>query len=249
MSIFLVGGGPDTTTSPVIFDQFMAEVVHRTAAAGSTRPPRIAVVLVDHEDSAAYFLPAYLDPLHRRMPCEVVTVLLHRQEHVDPQVFDGVDAIVVGGGPTPVYAEALRPAAAAIRRAVQSGAPYLGFSAGAMIASEQAIVGGYLVRGIEVCPEDASEGLREVELREGLGLVSFAVDVHAAQAGTLGRAVAAVVHGLAAKAVAVDEDTALVLPHSDPGEQRGIGAGNCWLIRGPGHKAAVSILGSIVTRG
>lgn len=249
MSIFLVGGGPDTTTSPVIFDQFMAEVVHRTAAAGSTRPPRIAVVLVDHEDSAAYFLPAYLDPLHRRTPCEVVTVLLRRQEHVDPRVFDGVDAIVVGGGPTPVYAEGLRPAAAAIREAVQSGAPYLGFSAGAMIAPEQAIVGGYLVRGIEVCPEDASEGLREVELREGLGLVSFAVDVHAAQAGTLGRAVAAVVHGLAGKAVAVDEDTALVLPHSDPGEQRGIGAGNCWLIRGPGHKAAVSILGSIVTRG
>ena len=62
-------------------------------------------------------------------------------------------------------------------------------------------------------------------------------------------AVAVVVHGLAGKAVAVDENTALVLPHSDPGEQRGIGAGNCWLIRGPGPKAAVSILGSVVTHG
>lgn len=246
MSIFLVGGGPDTTTSPAIFDRFVAEALRR---AGGRRPPRIAVVLVDHEGSAAYFLPAYLDPLRRRTPCEVVTVLLRRQEHVDPGVFDGVDAIVVGGGPSPVYAERLRPAAAAIRHAVQAGAPYLGFSAGAMIAPERAIVGGYLVHGVEVCPEDASEGLGEVELREGLGLVSFAVDVHAAQGGTLGRAVAAVVHGLAGKAVAVDEDTALVVPHSDPGEQRRIGAGACWLIRGPGPKAAVSILGNVVTGG
>lgn len=246
MSIFLVGGGPDTTTTPVIFDQFVAEVVHRT---GDSRPPRIAVALVDHEGSAAYFLPAYLEPLNRRLACDVVTVLLHRGEPVDPGVFDGADAVVVGGGPTPVYAEGLRPAGAAIRQAVQAGVPYLGFSAGAMIAGEQAIVGGYLVRGAEVCPEDASEGLGEVELREGIGLVPFAVDVHAAQAGTLGRAVAAVVHGMAGKAVAVDENTALVLPHLDPGEQRAIGTGNCWLVRGPGPRAAVSILGSLVTGG
>ncbi|KUM33292.1 Type 1 glutamine amidotransferase-like domain-containing protein [Arthrobacter sp. EPSL27] len=246
MSIFLVGGGPDTTTTPVIFDQFVAEVVHR---AGASRPPRIAVVLVDHEGSAAYFLPAYLEPLNRRLACDTVPVLLRRGEPVDPGVFDGVDAIVVGGGPTPVYAEGLRPAGAAIRQAVQAGVPYLGFSAGAMIAGERAIVGGYLVRGAEVCPEDASEGLGEVELREGLGLVPFAVDVHAAQAGTLGRAVAAVVHGMAGKAVAVDENTALVLPHLDPGEQRAIGSGNCWLVRGPGPRATVSILGSVVTGG
>ena len=112
MSIFLVGGGPDTVTTPVIFDQFMAEARQR---AGGSRPPRIAVVLVDHEGSVEYFLPAYLDPLHRRTPSEVTTVLLRRRGGVDPQAFDGVDAIVVGGGPTPVYAEGLRTAAAAIR--------------------------------------------------------------------------------------------------------------------------------------
>jgi cyanophycinase len=118
-----------------------------------------------------------------------------------------------------------------------------------MIAPERAIVGGYRVRGVEVCPEDASEGLGEVELREGLGLVSFAVDVHAAQAGTLGRAVAAVVHGMVDKAVAVDENTALVLAHADPAEQRVIGTNSCWLIRGPGPKTMVSVLGSVITRG
>ena len=51
------------------------------------------------------------------------------------------------------------------------------------------------------------------------------------------------------KAVAVDENTALVLPHADPGEQRGIGSGNCWLIKGHGAKVTVSILGSVVTGG
>lgn len=246
MSIFLVGGGPDTVSTPVIFDQFVAEARHR---AGDSRPPRIAVVLVDHEGSAEYFLPAYLEPLHRRMPCDVATVLLRRRETADPRAFDGVDAVIVGGGPTPIYAEGLRPAAPAIRQAVAAGAPYLGFSAGAMIAPERAIIGGYRIRGVEVCPEDALEGLGEVELREGLGLVPFAVDVHAAQAGTLGRAVAAVVHGMVDKAVAVDENTALVLAHADPGEQRVIGSNSCWLVRGPGPKTTVSVLGSVVTHG
>ena len=133
-------------------------------------------------------------------------------------MFDDVDAIVVGGGPTPGYLDGLRPSAAAIRRGGRRRAlPYLGFSAGAMVAPERAIVGGYRIRGTEVCPEDASEGLEELEIRDGLGLVPFAVDVHAAQAGTLGRAVGAVAQGLVDRAVAVDENTALVLPHCGPG--------------------------------
>ena len=175
------------------------------------------MVLVDHEGSAEYFLPAYLDPLHRRTPCEVATVLLRRQGTVDPRAFDGVDAIVVGGGPTPVYAEGLRAAAPAIRQAVAAGAPYLGFSAGAMIAPERAIVGGYRVRGVEVCPEDASEGLGEVELREGLGLgpVRRRRPRRAGRnAGPCGRRRRA---RMVEKAVAVDENTALVLPQRTRG--------------------------------
>ena len=230
----------------MILDEFMAEVLERT---GARRLPRVVVVLVDHEGSADYFLPAYLDPLQRRPPCEVTTVLLRDGLPVAPELFDGADAIVVGGGPTPVYLAGLRAAGAAIRRAVAAGTPYLGFSAGAMIAPERAIVGGYRIHGAEVCPEESSEGLTGVEIRDGLGLVSFAVDVHAAQAGTLGRAVAAVVHNMVDKAVAVDENTALVLPQADPREQRVIGTGSCWLVRGPGPKATVSVLGSIVTGG
>ena len=237
MSIILVGGGPDTVTTPVVFDRFVSEVRRR---AGS-RPPGIAVVLFDREGSSEYFLPAYLDPLRRRMACQVTPVLLRSGEPADPASFD-VDAVVVGGGPTPEYLAGLLDSAPVIRSAVADGVPYLGFSAGAMVAAERAIVGGYRIRGTEVCSEECSEGLDELDVRDGLGLVPFAVDVHAAQAGTLSRAVGAVAKGLVDRAVAVDENTALVLRHGYLDDVEVIGSGNCWTIRGSGRKATVSVL-------
>ena len=71
MSIILVGGGPDTVTTPVIFDRFVRDVRRR---AGGSRPLRIAVVLFDREGSSEYFLPAYLEPLQNRTPCGVAVL-------------------------------------------------------------------------------------------------------------------------------------------------------------------------------
>ncbi len=238
MSIILVGGGPDTVTTPVVFDRFVKDVRNRVG----DRPPRIAVVLFDREGSSEYFLPAYLEPLRSRMPCQLMPVLLRTNEPAVPGAFDDVDAIVVGGGRTPDYLEGLTGAAAAIRAGVAAGAPYLGFSAGAMIAPSRALVGGYRIRGVEVCAEECSEGLDELDIRDGLGLVPFAVDVHTAQAGTLSRAVGAVTEGLVHRAVAVDENTALVLRHADLEDLEVIGAGNCWSIRGSGRKATVAVI-------
>ena len=62
-----------------------------------------------------------------------------------------------------------------------------------------------------VCPPDAAEDLEELTVVEGLGLVPFAVDVHAAQWGTLGRLCTAVTAGQVPVGVAIDEDTALVV--------------------------------------
>ncbi|MGO4804003.1 Type 1 glutamine amidotransferase-like domain-containing protein [Arthrobacter sp. 2MCAF15] len=238
MTILLVGGGPDTVTTPVVFDRFVRELRFRAPG----RVPRVALVLFDHEGSSEYFLPAYLDPLESRIGCEVVPVLLRFDKGAAGSAFDDVDGIVVGGGPTPGYLEGLLSSGEAIRRAVSDGVPYMGFSAGAMVAPARAIVGGYRIRGTEVCPVDCSEGLEEVEIRDGLGLVPFAVDVHAAQAGTLSRAVAAVAKGLVDRAAAVDENTALVLHHTDLDSLEVIGTGNCWTIRGTGPKATVSVL-------
>ena len=102
--------------------------------------------------------------------------------------------------------------------------PYAGFSAGAAIAPERALVGGYLLRGVEVASEDAGEELDELEVRDGLGLVPFAVDVHAAQWGTVSRLVAAVDAGLIAEGVAIDEHTALIVS----GDTAVHGSGQVW---------------------
>ena len=101
-------------------------------------------------------------------------------------------------------------------------------------------MGGYRVDGVEVCGEECSEDLDEVDVRAGLGLVPFAVDVHAAQAGTLSRAVGAVAAGLLDRAVALDEGTAIILPDGG-GDFEVIGSGNCWDIRRSGTGCSVSV--------
>lgn len=163
---------------------------------------------------------------------------------MEPALFAEADAIVVGGGLTPAYLQGLKGAAEEIRRAVASGVPYLGFSAGAMIAPDYALIGGYRSGGTEVCPEEWSEGLEELTFHRGLGLVPFAVDVHAAQGGTLGRAVAAVHHGLVDSVMAIDEDTALVVNPAEQGNPKVIGSGSCWTITKNDGKTTASISGS-----
>ena len=122
------------------------------------------------------------------------------------QDLDGAAGVFVAGGLTPLYADLVVPARDAL-----AGLPYAGFSAGAAIAATRAIVGGWLLGGVEVCSEDASEDLEELTVVDGLGRVPFAVDVHAAQWGTVSRALHAVRSGLVDEAWTVDEHTALVV--------------------------------------
>jgi cyanophycinase len=244
MSIFLVGAGPDPLAFPHVFDRFVQEVPQRARQHGQ---PRIAVVVHDREGNPAGRLPEYVEPLRARTACDVLPVLLGQGFAADPALFGGVDAVVVGGGLTPAYLEGLNAASAAIFRRVADGAPYLGFSAGAMVAPERALIGGYRVDGTEVCGEECSEGLDRVDIRVGLGLAPFAVDVHAAQAGTLSRAVSAVAAGLVERAVAIDENTAIILPADGTEDFEVIGTGNCWDIRsapGTGRSVVVSVLRS-----
>jgi cyanophycinase len=187
------------------------------------------VVLVDHEGSGERFLPEYLEAVGGGACCDVEPVFVRPEQTLDPEPFSDVDGFVVAGGPTPAYLTGLRDAAGVIRRSVRSGVPYLGFSAGAMVAATDAVAGGYRLGRTEVCPEEWSEGLGAVVLGPGLGLVPFTVDAHAAQAGTLGRAVALVGHGLVARAVAIDEDTCLAVATSTQPEQgRVSGSGSVW---------------------
>jgi cyanophycinase len=113
--------------------------------------------------------------------------------------------VFVGGGWTPGYQEALAGWRA------PADLPFAGYSAGAAVAARRAIVGGWRLDGREVCAEEAGEDLDGLEVRDGLGLVPFAVDVHATQWGTLTRLVHAVRAGLVDEGWAIDEGTALVV--------------------------------------
>ncbi|HEU4666636.1 MAG TPA: hypothetical protein VFS79_03155 [Arthrobacter sp.] len=239
MSIFLAGAGPAPGAFPAVFDRFAQDVQEHN---GGKQPLRIAVVVHDRAGNPEEVLPEYAEPLIARARIEPVPVLLRTDSPADPAVFDGVHGLVVGGGLTPAYWDGLSAAAAAISREVAGGMPYLGFSAGAMVAPGRALIGGYLVDGTEVCGEECSEGLEELEIRDGLGLAPFAVDVHAAQAGTLSRAVGAVAAGLVDRAVAVDENTALVLAAAGDDTFEVLGSGNCWDIRATGAGCSVSVL-------
>ena len=81
----------------------------------------------------------------------------------------------------------------------------------------------------DVCAEEAGEDLEELTVRPGLGLVPFAIDVHATQWGTLTRLTHAVRAGLAPDGWAVDEGTALVCEGDDV---RVVGTGVAYRVAG-----------------
>jgi cyanophycinase len=118
---------------------------------------------------------------------------------------DGAAGVFVGGGWTPGYQEALAGWRA------PADLPFAGFSAGAAVAAARAIVGGWRLGDREVCAEEAGEDLDQLAVRDGLGLVPFAVDVHATQWGTLTRLVHVVGAGLIDEGWAIDEGTVLVV--------------------------------------
>jgi cyanophycinase len=230
VTVFLVGGGPDTLTTRDLLDPFVEEMASHADRRG--RRPRVAIAVFEHEGSADRFLPDYADALAVGS-AEVVPVYVRRGVAVARSAFEDVDAVVVGGGPTPDYLAGLQAAADGIADVVTTGVPYLGFSAGAMIAARTALVGGHRLGDEQVCPEEWSEGLVPLTLRPGLGLVGFTVDVHTAEAGTLGRTVAVVESGQVAIAVGIDEDTCLAAERSDlqPEDLAVTGTGSAWLVR------------------
>ncbi|MFD0531067.1 hypothetical protein ACFQ1I_37895 [Kitasatospora arboriphila] len=176
MTIHLVGGGRDEAWYAELYGPFLAE-------AGAQ--PEVACLLLDEGDVPEQF-ERWSGALTAAAPCRPRAVPVVPGAAFDPAVLDGADAVFVGGGLTPEYASAL--AGPLGRRLAERPLPYAGFSAGAAIAAGRAVVGGWLSGGVPVCPEETAEDLDEIEVRDGLGLIAPAVDVHAAQWGTLGRA-------------------------------------------------------------
>lgn len=226
MAIHLLGGGWADDEAGWT-GRFVAEAALRAGG-----PPMIVVVLwAESVEAGRSWHEDYRNDLLKLGVAAVRIVQLSPEVALRPDHLDGADGIFIGGGFTPGYYEAVMPAADAIRVAAAAGVPYAGYSAGAMIAGTPALLGGWRLGGIPVSREDLGEGLDEVALAPGLGLVDFAVDVHVAQGGLLSRAVAIADAGLADKVVGVDECTSVIAD----GSLTVAGQGRAWIIqRGEG---------------
>lgn len=236
MSVFLLGGGRDAARCGDLLRPFVGEARDRAG----DRPPVIAVLLVLEagDDTSIARFAAVLEAAGATA-AEIRVTAVVEGDVFAPSVLDA-DALFIGGGLTPAYLKAVERIRDAVTDRVRDGMPYAGFSAGSAIAAGPALVGGYRVGGVEVVSEDAGEELDEVDVRRGLGLLDFAVDVHAAQWGTLSRLVAAVDGGLVADGVAIDEHTALVVSAGSAPTVRG--SGQVWRVESAASGVQVQII-------
>ncbi|MET1044394.1 MAG: Type 1 glutamine amidotransferase-like domain-containing protein [Microbacteriaceae bacterium] len=241
MSIHLIGGGWAPDDDGALYKPFLAETAARAAKAGRS-VPRVAVVFVrESAEDLERFSGDYISMLSRGGQFEPVPTMLLEGQKLDSTVLSEIDGLLIGGGHTPAYLEAVSPIVDEIRLLVSDGLPYLGFSAGASIAADHALIGGWRIGGVPVCPQDASEDLDDVTVAEGLGLVDLAIDVHAAQWGTLSRIIAATEAGIVDGGVAIDEYTVLIIGE---GALRVEGSGSVWRIGDGDNGVIVGTLGA-----
>ena len=241
MSVHLIGGGATTTADADLHAPFVAEAAVRARAAGRERP-RIAVISLhpDAEEKAA----ALADLLAAAASGHEIEARLSVGRPGEPiglGAIADVDGIAVGGGLVEDVRAGLEPVFGELRRLVAGGVPYLGASAGAMIAAEGSLGSGTRIGGVVVAPEDPDEPADELEIEAGIGLVDVAIEVHVAQRGMLARLVAAVESGLVAGGLGIDERTALIV---GDGGLRVEGAGSVWRVLPTEGGVLVSTIGS-----
>jgi cyanophycinase len=229
--VHLVGGGLSDDDTPLLA-RFLSEATTRATAAARLEPARVAVVLV-HDGLGAEEFDRYAAALRAAGACEPFAVLAPEGGSFAVAQLQDVDGIA--------YRQALEPVFGEIRRQVTAGVPYAGFSAGAAVAAETAIVGGWRIGDVEVVQESASEDLDEVTVEQGIGLIDVAVDVHAAQWGTLTRLIAATEAGLVEGGVAIDEGTVLIVGE---GQLVVEGRGSVWSVIGSETGVTVSSAGA-----
>lgn len=192
---FLIGGGRDPDGG------HRTNVPFAEAVLATGRNDVALIVLDEGDETHAEERAAALELVG--LAPEVLLVAPGR----GPGPLGDVGAVYVTGGLTPGYQAALCPDPSWL----PPDAIYGGFSAGAAIAPEVALVGGWTVDGVAVCNPDNAEDLEEVEIRPGLALLKPVVDVHCAQWGNLSRLAEVVRGGDGRGGWGLDEHTTLEL--------------------------------------
>lgn len=236
-----MGGGTAFAGESPTVRPFLGEATERaTTTIGGRTVPRIGVIVVHNGDGTETFTEI-VSGLTSISAVEAVPILALENHPIDASALGDLDGLIVWGGLTPAYRNSLNLAFGEIRRQVAAGLPYFGFSAGAMLAADTAIIGGWQIGDVPVSPESASEGIEQVTLADGLGLLDLAVDVHAAQWGTLARLIATTEAGLVDGGIAIDEGTALIVGE---GALRVVGRGSVWKVSGDNGSVRVSTIGA-----
>lgn len=225
-TVFLIGGGRGDDAVRASHTPFVEAVAGR---------PIVTVVLDEGEDTD---LDRWTSSLVSAGAADVRSVVVSKLRPPTPDDFDGAAGIFVAGGWTPGYHEAL---VAAGTDWLPPDAIFAGFSAGAAIAGRWAIVGGWRLGELEVCAGEAGEDLEQLTVHQGLGLVPFAVDVHATQWGTLTRLTHAVRAGLAPEGWAIDEGTVLIC---DGERVRVEGLGSAYRVSGGEGEVRLEVTGA-----
>ncbi|MFE6735412.1 Type 1 glutamine amidotransferase-like domain-containing protein [Microbacterium sp. NPDC057650] len=240
MSVHLIGGGATTIADAPLHAPFVADVVRRASDVGRTRP-RIAVISLHPESEAkAAELGEILVEAAAGAAVDLHLTAGRPGEPIGLDAIADVDGIAVGGGNVETVRAGLEPLFDEMRRLVAGGVPYLGVSAGAMIAAEGSFGSGTRIGGVVVSPEDDEDPGDEVEVEAGIGLVDVTVEVHVAQRGMLSRLIAAVESGLVTGGLGIDERTALIV--SD-GALRVEGTGSVWRVLPTENGVLVSTIG------
>lgn len=211
--IFLHGGGDSEASRQETFGRFLGAMPEGLS-------DKLALIIVAdseddfHENERAY--RAIFTKLG--FPAENISPIYATE--TEPLTYEKLAAVApsglfVCGGVTPAYHRALCNDLSWLAYLQETGVPYGGTSAGAAIAADNAIVGGWQAtrqaQTRDILFVGASEGVDPLTVKQGLGIVPFTVDVHASQMGTLTRLIHAVELGLVDEGWGIDENTMLLI--------------------------------------
>ncbi len=238
--VFLIGGGWRAETFPQTYGRFLQ-------AAAQNGQRRIAIIVAEEPDADSHdqflrFRGVFESiGLNAKNASEIIVSTENplTTEKLDEAKPTG---IFVCGGLTPAYYDALCRDKSWLDYLFKNKIPYCGFSAGASVAAQHAIIGGWQriieYKTVEVADENAGEDLDFLDVRNGLDLVPFAVDVHATQWGTLSRLVHTIDAKFADEGFAIDENTMLEISENKIFIH---GAGNVYRVRRTENLSAVDI--------
>lgn len=211
--VFLIGGGWQPESYPSTYGRFV-----KASTVDNQR--KIVLVIAEEpglEEEATNMKYRQVFESLGVASHEIVTIYVSETQLLTEAllVHHQPTGIFICGGLTPFYHHILCSDTQWCEYVLSRGISYGGFSAGAAIAADQAIVGGWKIhlndQEVPILDADLAEELEFLTVRPGLGLVSFAVDVHGSQWGTLSRLLHAVDQEMVPEGWVIDENTMLFI--------------------------------------